>query len=150
VTGTRGDGRSYFVYDGPTPRRLDFGASVDDEIRVDDPTNPDPDAVADPAAREVHALVAPASGSKLAVWTFFPEGLDRGTSDEEVAAAFARFDVGDTVFDEGNPGVHTTPTIDYGIVLSGEIDLELDEDTTDAGRRRCAERHAPRVAEPWG
>lgn len=26
-----------------------------------------------------------------------------------------------------NPGMHTTDTIDYGIVLSGEIDMELDE-----------------------
>ena len=29
--------------------------------------------------------------------------------------------------EEDDPGMHTTPTIDYGIVLSGEIDLELDE-----------------------
>src|ERR671918_752267 len=26
-----------------------------------------------------------------------------------------------------NPGMHTTDTIDYGIVLSGEIDMELDD-----------------------
>ena len=28
-----------------------------------------------------------------------------------------------------NPGMHATNTIDYGIILSGEIDLELDDQT---------------------
>ncbi|MBC2592537.1 cupin domain-containing protein [Rhodococcus aetherivorans] len=30
-------------------------------------------------------------------------------------------------FEEANPGMHTTETIDYGICLSGEIYLELDD-----------------------
>ena len=29
--------------------------------------------------------------------------------------------------EQNDPGMHTTRTIDYGIVLSGEIYLELDE-----------------------
>ncbi|TQE29220.1 cupin domain-containing protein [Streptomyces ipomoeae] len=29
-----------------------------------------------------------------------------------------------------NPGMHTTPTVDYGIVLSGEATLELDDGAT--------------------
>ena len=28
-----------------------------------------------------------------------------------------------------NPGWHTTDTLDFGIVISGEIDLELDDGT---------------------
>ena len=28
--------------------------------------------------------------------------------------------------EDKRPGMHTTPTIDYGIVLQGEISLELD------------------------
>jgi quercetin dioxygenase-like cupin family protein len=47
-------------------------------------------------------------------------------TEEEMAAAWSRVEVGDA-FDADEPGMHTTRTIDYGIVLSGEIDLELDE-----------------------
>jgi hypothetical protein len=31
------------------------------------------------------------------------------------------------VFEAGNPGMHTTDTIDYGICLEGELHLELDD-----------------------
>lgn len=34
------------------------------------------------------------------------------------------------LFEPDHPGVHTTPTIDYGIVLDGEIWLELDDGKT--------------------
>lgn len=30
-------------------------------------------------------------------------------------------------FEQTSPGTHTTPTIDYGVVLDGEISLELDD-----------------------
>ncbi len=30
-------------------------------------------------------------------------------------------------FEEENPGMHTTDTVDYGIVIEGEISLELDD-----------------------
>ena len=33
-------------------------------------------------------------------------------------------------FESDNPGMHTTDTIDYGIVLDGEIWLELDDGQT--------------------
>jgi len=33
-------------------------------------------------------------------------------------------------FEPDAPGMHTTPTIDYGIVLEGEIWLELDDGET--------------------
>ena len=34
------------------------------------------------------------------------------------------------LFEPDAPGMHTTPTIDYGIVLEGEIWLELDDGET--------------------
>lgn len=30
-------------------------------------------------------------------------------------------------FEKDNPGMHTTPTVDYAVVLDGEIWLELDD-----------------------
>ena len=34
------------------------------------------------------------------------------------------------LFESDHPGMHTTPTVDYGIVLDGEIWLELDDGKT--------------------
>jgi hypothetical protein len=42
-----------------------------------------------------------------------------GEAEMRLPGAFAHFDVTD-------PGMHTTDSVDYGIVLQGEIELELD------------------------
>ena len=34
------------------------------------------------------------------------------------------------VLEPDNPGMHTTDSVDYGIVLSGELELELDDGET--------------------
>ena len=132
VTGVSPEGKSYFVHDGPTPRRLEFpGGFVWDEIWVGDPTNPT--ASNDPAKDDLYHLLPSVNGSHWLVLTFPPEteGLEQAYTEEEIAAVASRFDDGD-VFDEDRR-MHTTPTIDYGIVLSGEVDLELDEGTVHLG-----------------
>ena len=129
VTGTNEAGKSYFVYDGATPGHLDLGLARDDEIWVDDPANPDPTASRDPASAAKFHLVPPAGGSRFRVFTLLPDS-DLQDAPAEMAAALAaaadRFDTGG-VMEPDNPGMHTTRTLDYGIILSGEIDLELDE-----------------------
>ncbi len=128
VTGIDGDGKSYFVHDGPTPGQLDLGLAIDDEIWIDDPANPDPNSENDPALSEKFYLEPPRDGSIIRIFTFLPEGTTPPTGDDfakQVAEAGARFDTRG-VMEEDNPGMHTTKTLDYGIVLSGEIDLELD------------------------
>lgn len=129
VTGNNAEGKSYFVHDGPTPGGLDFGMSVFDVIWVDDPANPDPAATQDPAASRTFHLEPPVGGSWMLVYTIYPDGWEPELTQEEIETAWSRFDVGDAFDDEDNPEMHTTHTIDYGIVLSGEIDLELDEGT---------------------
>ena len=124
VTGINAEGKSYFVHDGPTPGHLDMGVRVIDEIWVDDPASPDPQAKRDPVDVETFHLEPPAEGSVVRVLTFRPGSAQ--TASESLAALAARFDTGDAM-EEDEPGMHTTRTIDYGIVLSGEIDLELDE-----------------------
>ena len=50
-----------------------------------------------------------------------------------------------------NPGMHTTDSIDYGIVLKGEICLELDngqEKTLKARRLRDSKWRPPRLEKP--
>ena len=124
VTGINAEGKSYFVHDGPTPGHLDMGVRVIDEIWVDDPASPDPQAKRDPVDVETFHLEPPAEGSVVRVLTFRPGSAQ--VASESLAALAARFDTGDAM-EEDEPGMHTTRTIDYGIVLSGEIDLELDE-----------------------
>jgi mannose-6-phosphate isomerase-like protein (cupin superfamily) len=126
VTGIDADGKSYFVHDGPTPGHLDLGLAIDDEIWIDDPANPSSDD--DPALSEKFYLEPPQDGSIIRVFTFLPEGTTPPSGDDfakQVAEAGARFDTRG-VMEEDNPGMHTTKTIDYGIVLSGGITLELD------------------------
>jgi mannose-6-phosphate isomerase-like protein (cupin superfamily) len=126
VTGRNASGKSCFVHDGPTPGHLDLGVAVNDEIWVDDPAKPDPKAEVDPANVRTFHLEPPAGGSVVRVFTFMPASAHS----EEVAAAFElaapRFETGGAMETE-DPAMHTTRTIDYGVVLSGEIDLELDE-----------------------
>jgi mannose-6-phosphate isomerase-like protein (cupin superfamily) len=125
VTGVDGTGRSYFVHDGETPGQLDMGVARNDEIWVDDPASPDPKATRDPVAVETFQLEPPRDGSVFRVFTFMPEISDPSRLAEALERAAGRFDTGDAM-EQDDPGMHTTSTIDYGVVLSGEIDLELD------------------------
>ena len=56
-----------------------------------------------------------------------------------------------THMEPDNPGMHTTDTIDFEVVLSGEVILELDdgvEKSSPSRRYRGAERDAPSLGEP--
>ena len=64
VTGIDADGKSYVVHDGPTPGSVDLGAIILDDIWVDDPANPDPEAAGDPVAGSL-SLVGPPGGSVI-------------------------------------------------------------------------------------
>ena len=128
VTALDQDGKSYFLHDGPTPGVLDLGRAIDEEIWIDDPAESTTNNT-DPVKGEKFNLEPPAGGSRVRVFTFMPEG-DNPSLNEQHAAAAARFNTGDAM-DPDNPGMHTTATIDYGIVLSGEITLELDTGSVD-------------------
>lgn len=127
VTGKNAEGNSCFLHDGPTPGKLNLGMLVNYEMWVDDPAKPDPAATKDPAASTTFHLEPPAGGSRMHVVTFYPESWKPELTPEYTETAWSRFDVGDAFDDDDKLGMHTTCTIDYGIVLSGEIDLELDE-----------------------
>ena len=106
VTGTNPEGKSYFVHDGPTPGTPNRGGPVViNEIWIDNPADPDPTASRDPVDPEVFHRDPPVNGSAIRVVTW-PAGFKASDSD---------------------PGWHTTDTIDYGVVLSGEMELMVDE-----------------------
>jgi len=128
VTGINQDGKSYFVHDGPTPGHLNAGYFQTDEIWVDEPNRPDPKAENDPVDIDIFDLSPPVNGSRIRIFTFPSADKlpDPSLTPEEVGKNYARWNTGKAM-ETDDPAMHTTATIDYGIVLQGEIFLELDE-----------------------
>ena len=55
---------------------------------------------------------------------FRDPGFDAAAADAEQRVASPGIP---ELIEPGNPGMHTTPTVDYGVVLAGEVWLELDD-----------------------
>lgn len=75
----------------------------------------------------------PAEGSRFAFFTI-PPGQAAVPPDLDVAAAIAEFQqrlpgLGEYI-EPDDPGMHTTASIDYGVVISGEATMELDDGAT--------------------
>jgi Cupin domain len=90
----------------------------------------DRDAVpADGRRPAVSGFFPPPGGFRFVIFTVAPDtatppaGLDRTAAVAELDARLPGFRA---VFEPGGAGFHTTDTIDVGIVLSGELVLELD------------------------
>jgi len=130
VTGHDADGRSVFVSDeavAPVTPAIAAG----NEFHLlwgNDTTAHFPD---DGARPEAPAYFAPVGGVRFGFFTIppdegrgFPENLD-------VAAALAEFDEKlpglSGYLEQDDPGMHTTDTIDFEVVLSGVATLELDD-----------------------
>jgi mannose-6-phosphate isomerase-like protein (cupin superfamily) len=72
----------------------------------------------------------PSTGFRFTMWTLGPESA-APPGDLDVGAALAELNqklpgLAD-VMEPGAPGMHTTATIDFNVVLSGEVWLELDD-----------------------
>jgi mannose-6-phosphate isomerase-like protein (cupin superfamily) len=71
----------------------------------------------------------PPTGFRYCLLTVAPESVTRA-EDLDMAAAYAEVDAKLPglldALEPGNPGMHTTDTVDIGLVVSGEIILELD------------------------
>jgi hypothetical protein len=71
-----------------------------------------------------------AGGTRFLVVTFPPDSVMMSGSFDPVAAGNEQLRLSPGIaerFEPDNIGMHTTDTIDYGIVLSGEIWLEVDD-----------------------
>ena len=86
----------------------------------------------DPAAR-FETLVPGPGGTSFMVITFPPDAVMMSPSFDPAAAGAEFVEATPGIahaMEMDNPGMHTTPTVDYGIVLSGEVWLELDDGAT--------------------
>lgn len=132
VTGLDASGRAVVVSDGPAPRAHElvnvpgmgttmiWATAPGEPVRLDgaDPT---------PGIRRQ----LPAPGGTCFLFIQFPPdsvfndpSFDAAAADAEQRAAFPGIT---ELFEQDNPGMHTTDSVDYVMVLEGELWLELDE-----------------------
>jgi mannose-6-phosphate isomerase-like protein (cupin superfamily) len=131
VTGHDAQGKSVILSDAPSPHVLaipgapSFGLT---NLWITDGAPADNTGAADAAARPI-VLEPPVGGTIFRVVEFPPDhtlaGFDR-------AAAFASMGAGHAMDPSAarHPGMHKTATVDYAIVLSGEIWALMDEGET--------------------
>ena len=130
VTGHDARGKSVIVSDGPSPHamtlpgREDFGLT---NLWVTDASPARNEGHADAAARPI-VLEPPRGGSIFRVVEFPPDGA--GPLDRDAVFSAMGADHAMDPDASRHPGMHKTATVDYAIVLSGEIWAVMDEGET--------------------
>jgi len=121
VTGHR-DGKAVVIYDGAAPNQKLRQASglVSTLLWVTDETPADISGTADRAARDI-GVPPPTNGSIFRVVDFPPEQGAR--SREAILREMGVADRGAA----RHHGMHRTRSVDYAVVLEGEIDMLLDD-----------------------
>lgn len=138
VTGHNAEGKAIIQEDSPPPRVQRIGGPTGPMFYEVWNTTGTP-APIDPSsgepAEEGIQLAPPENGTRIRVLDIPPDdpSFDTMTAEERIAH-FAEIGAGDAVADGGNSErhahMHKTETIDYGIVLEGEIFLIMDEGET--------------------
>ena len=132
VTGHDKNGRSVVVFDGATPRTVNFAAIPGHAFAQvwTTPASPVvPASNTDPTEGQVDLLPG-AGGTSLLIVTFPPDSTMSEPGFDPIAAGeecMARMPDLARTFEPECPGMHRTDTVDYAIVLSGEIWLEVDD-----------------------
>jgi len=136
VTAKNGAGKSVVVSDGTSPREMALKHTpgfVSAPIWTTAAMPTLPADGKDPMSVPGSSLLPGPGGSAFLVVTFPPDSVMMSpefnpalAGPEHVAAAPG---IAET-FEMDNPGMHTTPTVDYACVIDGEIVLELDDGVT--------------------
>ena len=125
ITGHDADGKSVIVIDGP---RTPFGAYwLTDSTPVDNSGSGDD-------GLKVRMLEPPAGGSIFRFASIPPENpnMSREERERQTAKMFAQMDAAHCRPDTTrHPAMHKTRTIDYIVLLSGEVTLLLDKGEVD-------------------
>lgn len=129
VTGRTPEGRSVFVSDEEiSPVTLDLlpGAAFHRLWGADRPAQLPSDGAQPP----IPGYFPPLGGYRFGLFTVGPDSVSL-PADLDIPAAFAEIQQKlpglAEVLELDHPGMHTTDTIDYEIVISGEVWLELDD-----------------------
>ena len=132
VTGNNEQGLSTVVLDGRPQNELQAGGAGVLEIWRTDGGQVDSTDRRDPA-QPPFALLPPLGGNRILFFKVAPEesSLTAEQQERRAAAAFAAYMAEDARPDTRlSPWMHKTSTIDYVIVLAGEVSLKLDDGET--------------------
>jgi hypothetical protein len=132
VTAIDADGRSIVAEDGVTPavkRVAERPGYIVQNVWV---TTEAPVSIAGPDATRTHAgILPPPRGTILRIIDFPPEPADAEARRRGMEATFrSLYPDADHKPETGHPGMHATQTVDYAIILSGEIFSVLDDGET--------------------
>jgi mannose-6-phosphate isomerase-like protein (cupin superfamily) len=129
VTGHDTQGRSVFATDEavePVTVSVVPGAEFHQMWARDAPAQLPSDA----AAPEAWRYFPPADGFRFGFFTLAPDSVTM-PEDLDVGAALAELHTKlpgmDEVMEPDHPGMHTTDTVDFDVVMRGEVWLELDD-----------------------
>jgi mannose-6-phosphate isomerase-like protein (cupin superfamily) len=132
VTGLDADGTAVVVADSPVPRSHDFQHIPEMSSAMVWATRPGEDLpreAVDPTPGVLSQVPEP-GGSCFLVVRFPPDAVFSGTGFDPVAADAEQRAVSPglaELFEPDQPGMHTTDSVDYIVVLDGTIWLELDD-----------------------
>jgi hypothetical protein len=132
VTGHSLTGKSVFVSDMSAPRTTEFKhvPGFVTSLVWETPPQPSlPPPEGDPAVSALWWVPRP-GGTNLMFITFPPDSVMMSSSFDAAAAQAEYMRVLPGLaekFEIDNPGMHATETIDYGMLLDGELYLELDD-----------------------
>jgi len=129
VTGIDKDGKSYVAMDGPPPLVAQTPHGGRAEMWLDDSVPADNRAAGDPADRPAK-LEPPPGGAKFRYFMVAPEDPKLSAEENERihAERFAAMGASQCRVDTSrHPAMHTTRTVDYIILLSGEVTMLLDK-----------------------
>ncbi|EJT06442.1 cupin domain-containing protein [Rhizobium sp. CCGE 510] len=149
VTGIK-DGKSVFVSDGPTANAHVYDAVPGHLTSVVYATAAKPVLPQDHAEQAPpQIMVTPEPGATKVMIVVFPPDSVFATVDHKAAFEEQAIHIPGLIqaFEPDAPGMHTTDTVDYDIVLDGEIWLELDDGAETLLQQgdvvvQCGTRHA--------
>jgi len=132
VTGHGPDGKSLFVSDAPAPRETAFKhvpGFVTTLLWETKAGSGVPASATDPSVSATSWVPLP-GGTNLMFITFPPDAVMMSPSFDPAAAGGEYMQVLPGLaekFEMDSPGMHTTDSVDYALLLDGEIHLELDD-----------------------
>ena len=131
VTGHDAEGKAVIIANGEPPRSWRRPSGLGQSLCwVTDTMPVDNAGHADSGDRDI-GIPPPPHCSVFRIVDFPPEGDNLDPADQagqEMLKAAGDIVKGDEGLTARHPGMHKTNTIDYAIILSGEIDMLLDED----------------------
>lgn len=136
ITGHDDRGYSILLEDGPPPRIVAMGEDDEGAVFHEIWNTRESPAIIDRASGEPPEdgirLAPPAGGTRIRLVDFPPDDHRADITPEQAQAAFAAIGAHGASTHTGDAGshpfMHRTETIDYGIVLEGEITLVLDRE----------------------